>query len=134
MQKNTPYQEPCKCSGSHTTNQRQCPKYIAALAQNKTNPTNIFTTPELSTQNNPISAQITKIQSVLPIAVTQPKKSYSDATTKFKQQSELMVSIPQIYFMNLLSDTIKKIAESDDLKQTLMLALSKIISLHNHHA
>jgi len=46
---------------------------------------------------------------------------------------EATVTIPKQFFTNLLTEVIGKISESQDIKQTLMMAISAIISIINHN-
>ncbi|CAI6342797.1 unnamed protein product [Macrosiphum euphorbiae] len=62
---------------------------------------------------------------------TQSISSYASITSN--KQPEPTVTIPKQFFTNLLTEVIGKISESQDIKQTVMTAISAIISIINHH-
>jgi len=116
----------CNCGGPHTANYRKCPAYISALAEKQSNPTNL--------KSNLIAPTPSDTESKTPPKNTQLISSYASITSnKTNKQPEPTVTIPKQFFTNLLTEVIGKISESQDIKQTLMTAISAIISIINHH-
>jgi len=117
----------CNCGGPHTANYRKCPAYISALAVKQSNPTHL--------KSNLIAPTPSDTESKTPPKNTQSISSYASITSNKtnKQQPEPTVTILKQFFTNLLTEVIGKISESQDIKQTLMTAISAVISIIDHH-
>lgn len=149
----TPDQPPkcCNCGGSHTANYRQCPSYVAALKAKKDNPTHVqsFMPPPPANQTNASTSTTSPANQLIASTSTTPtanqiitststtsssQKTYAEATINSESNPEPTVNIPKSFLTNLLSETFKKISESNDIKESLLTALSTIISLIHHDA
>jgi len=88
------------------------------MTRKKSIPTYIQTKPTPTTSSNTETFPSTATQLASSTDQALSHKSYAEAILKTKSKTEPMVSIPKKYFMNLITETVKKIAESSDLKQT----------------
>jgi hypothetical protein len=108
----------CNCGGEHTANYRRCPAYeveMDRLAKSRRIPVSVqpptTTTPPASSQPQP-EPGVLSYASVASNG-TQPK-----ADPQRKTKNELV---------KILTDTITSLAESDDLKNTIMMALNAML-------
>lgn len=120
---------PAKCSncdGDHTANYHKCPKYMeAALEKVKSflllKRTHAQSLPPFFTPNTET------IMSQIRNTPTYAQKLSS------QNQIQPSVTILTRHFMKILSDAIKEVAKTNDIKQTLLATLSAIISLLIHN-
>jgi hypothetical protein len=104
----------CNCGGEHTANYCRCPFYSQQVEKT-----------QKTRRQQPQTINSEQIQNPTPAV---PKSqtvcsTYADAT---KHQ---LPKIPKDTLINILTDTIAKIANSDDIKTTITLALSTMLQI-----
>jgi hypothetical protein len=108
----------CNCGGEHTANYRRCPAYVAEMDR------------LAKSRRIPDAVQPPKTTS--PPASSQPQSepevlSYANVTSKGTQPKVDPQSKSKNELVKILTDTITSLAESDDLKNTIMKALNAML-------
>lgn len=112
----------CNCSGDHTANYRSCPSYSAQVElinKSRAIPSSIKQpTPAIPVITNPPQCQ------PLSSDVTYAKVTSNSLTNTLNHQDTHKNSL-----ISLLTDTISQISTSTDIKQTIMTALSTMLTI-----
>lgn len=110
------------CNGEHTANYRKCPAFIA-IAQPK-----IKVTPRPFQHPPNTPSQITRTP-----PTPKGNTTFAQVVSQKPNANQPAVTIPTRFLMKILTDTIKEVSESNDLKASLLATLSAIISLINYN-
>lgn len=117
----TPDQPPrcCNCNGEHTANYRQCPAYIKASTTKKLNPQDITPPPLPTTLQTSISTTGTN-QNTYARVLSSSKSQLAPVHPINKTNSNLI---------DILNHAIFQISNASNFKDTILLAISAIVSL-----
>jgi hypothetical protein len=106
----------CNCGGEHTANYRRCPAYVAEM--------------DRLAKSRKIPGPVQPPKSTTPPVSSQPQPgvpSYASVTSNGTQSKADPQSRTKNELVKILTDTISSLTESDDLKNTIMLALNAML-------